>query len=134
MNKRIANRAGFTLIECLVAIVILGIGLVGVVGCLTAALLANRSASDTELAVSIAQDRLEDMRSLGFGAVTYDNYPATSSVPELHSGVQTVEITDSFLGNARLKRVRLGISWHSANRSTSRVEMETVIGNRARHA
>jgi len=129
-----ADIRGFTLIECLAAIVILGIGLVGLIGCLTAALLSNRGASDTDLANAVAQDVIENMRSQGFGAITYANFPATCALPGLHGGLQTIEITSNYLGSARLKRVNVDISWHSANNSTSHLRLETVVGNRARHA
>ena len=134
MTERLRDTRGMTLVECLVAIVILSIGLIGVVGCLTAALVTNHSASDVELASSIAQDTIEDMRSRGFGSITYGEYPATSAVPTLHSGVQTISITDNYLGNARLKRVSVDISWHTMNNSTSHLRLETAVGNRARHS
>jgi len=124
---------GFTLIECLVSIVILGIGLVGVVGCLTAALISNQKASRTQLATAIAQDTIEDMRSRGFGSITYDEFPATSEVPDLPQGTQTIQITDAYGGDPRLKRVAVEISWRSTNGSTSRTRLESVISNRTQH-
>jgi prepilin-type N-terminal cleavage/methylation domain-containing protein len=131
--RRLRNNRGVTLVECLVSIVILGVGLVGVVGCLTAALVTNRCASDTDLATAIAQDAIEDMPSRGFGSIDYDEFPQTSPVSALHGGVQTIEITDNYLGNPRLKRVSVDLAWHSPNNSTSHVRLETAVGNRARH-
>jgi prepilin-type N-terminal cleavage/methylation domain-containing protein len=124
---------GFTLIECLVCIVILGIGLVGVVGCLTAALLSNQKASRTQLAAALVQDTIEDMRSRGLGSITYDEFPATSQVADLPQGTQTIQITDAYGGDPRLKRVAVEVSWRSTNASTARVRMETVVSNRTQH-
>jgi prepilin-type N-terminal cleavage/methylation domain-containing protein len=124
---------GLTLIECLAATAVLAFGLLGVAGCLTAALLANQQASERELAVAIAQDTIEDMRSRGFGGVTAEAFPAASPVPELHSGSRAIAITDGYDGNWRLKHVQVTVSWRVPGGSVRRVAVETVIGNRAGH-
>ncbi len=132
---RLRRRAqGFTLIECLVSVVILGMGLVGVVGCLTVALLSSKKASRIQLATAIAQDTIEDMRSRGFGSIDYDEFPSTTEVPELPGGVKTVEIYDDFDGDPRLKRVVVEVSWRSSASNTARCRLETVISNRTEHA
>jgi prepilin-type N-terminal cleavage/methylation domain-containing protein len=132
--KPFFNRQGLTFIECIVALVILGVGIVGVVGCLTAALISNQKASDLQLATAIAQNTIEDMRSYGFGSVTYDDFPETSEVPELHGGQRAIVITDNHNGEERLKKVEVTVSWRSRNnQQTARVYLETVIGNRATH-
>jgi prepilin-type N-terminal cleavage/methylation domain-containing protein len=132
MIKSYARR-GFTLIECLVSIVILGLGIVGVVGCFTAALLSNQKAEEIQQATAFAQDTLEDMRSRGFGSVTYDEFPATSGVEELHQGVRTIEITDNYRGDVRLKQVAVEISWGGANQSHPSIRLESLISNRTGH-
>jgi prepilin-type N-terminal cleavage/methylation domain-containing protein len=126
-------RRGFTLIECLVAIVILGIGIVGVVGCFTAALLSNKKAEEIQQATAFAQDTIEDMRSRGFGGVTYAEFPASSGVAELHQGVRTIEITDNYGGDVRMKQVAVEISWGGANRSHPSIRLESLITNRTGH-
>lgn len=131
--RRVSRLRGLTLIECLVSVVILGIGLVGVAGCLTSALLINKKASDIQLATAIAQDTIEDMRSRGCGSITYEDFPAVSEVAELPRGVKTIEITDAYGGDARLKRVRVDVSWRAPNASTAHVRLETVVSNRTQH-
>lgn len=130
---------GFTLIECLVSIVLLSIGLVGVIGTLTAALIANQRASDTQLAGAIAQTTIEEMRSLGFGNVTYDDFPATATsatlpdLAELHGAQRTIAIVDSYGGNSRLKKVTVTVSWRGRNGQNSSVMTETIVTNRTGH-
>ena len=143
MNRR-AQR-GFTLIECLVAILILALGIVGIVGCFTAALLSNQKASNLQLATSLAQGIIENMRSYGFGSITYDNFPASinkdttgnedvvnlaEQLSLLHSGVATTTITNNYDGDSRLKHVAVEVSWRSFNASHPKIRLETVISNR----
>jgi prepilin-type N-terminal cleavage/methylation domain-containing protein len=131
--RRHRSCRGFTLAECLVAVVILGVGLVAVVGCLTAALLTGQTANHTAVATAAAQDTLEEMRSRGFGSISYAEFPASSPVAELRQGQRTVEITDSYKGDSRLKKVKVDISWRSRGATTSHVRLETVVSNRAGH-
>jgi prepilin-type N-terminal cleavage/methylation domain-containing protein len=125
--------AGFTLVECLVAIVILAIGLTGAAECLSTALLANQKASRIQLATATAQDTIEDMRSRGFGRITEEEFPASESVPSLPSGQRTIEIIDSYNGNDRLKHISVTVSWRSRHGIVSRVHMGTIVSNRTGH-
>lgn len=56
-------QAGFTLVEVLVAIVVLSFGLLGMVGLQAAALKYNRDARNQSVAVSLARELAEMMRS-----------------------------------------------------------------------
>ena len=133
------NRRGFTLIECMAAILILGVGLVGVVGSMTAALLSNQKASDMQLATSIAQSTIEEMRSQGFGSIAYDDFPANATktteprLADLHAGTRTIVITNSYGGNARLKKVAVTVSWRGRNGAPASITLETVVTNRGGH-
>jgi prepilin-type N-terminal cleavage/methylation domain-containing protein len=147
--KQFSNRRGLTFIECLISLVILGVGIVGVVGCMTAALISNQKASDIQLATAIGQNIIENMRSYGFGSVDYGDFPASinedttgsddveavaEQLSHLHGGLATTAITDNYNGSARLKKVVVVVSWRSRNnQSAARVNLTSVIGNRARH-
>jgi len=130
------NRRGFTLIECIAAVLILGVGLVGVAGSMTAALLSNQKASDMQLAISIAQSTIEEMRSQGFGSVTYDDFPATATqttepeLADLHAGTRTIVITNNYGGNTRLKKVAVTVSWRGRNATPVSITLETIVTNR----
>ena len=127
------RQGGFTLIECVVCIGLLGLGLVAVSGGLTAALLSNQKASHIELATAVAQDTIEEMRSRGFGAIDLVEFPASSPVDGLIGGVRTTEIVTAYDGDPRLKKVTVTVSWRTPGNHTERVRLETVVGNRQGH-
>jgi prepilin-type N-terminal cleavage/methylation domain-containing protein len=130
--KKLRNKNGFTLIECLASILILGIGLVGVIGCMTSALLTNKKASNIQLATAEAQTRIEQMRGRGFGDVTYENFPAETTVSSLPQGQANTEIIDNFNSDERLKKLVVDVSWKSGD-STAHARLETIMTNRTGH-
>jgi prepilin-type N-terminal cleavage/methylation domain-containing protein len=141
MNGRRSGRTprGYTLIECLAAVLILGLGLVGSVGSLTAALLANQKASDTQLATALAQKTIEAMRSEGFGSVNYTDFPASATkttdpdLGALQGGSRTTVITDNYSGDARLKLVTVTVSWRGRTGKAASITLQTVVTNRTGH-
>jgi Tfp pilus assembly protein PilV len=64
------NQAGFTLLEAAIALVILMIIGLGIASLFTYAIQANSSADDRELAMAIAQKRMEWLRTIPFTTQT----------------------------------------------------------------
>ena len=58
----ILNQKGFTLLEVLVAIVIVSIGLLAVAGMQTTAITANASAKDATVAIQLAEEMADRIR------------------------------------------------------------------------
>jgi prepilin-type N-terminal cleavage/methylation domain-containing protein len=61
-QHRPAGAAGFTMIEVLVAALVLGIGLVGIIGMQTTAAIANQRASDLRVGADLAETVLERLK------------------------------------------------------------------------
>ena len=57
---------GFTLIEILIALVILAVSIVFIVGLFANALVASVDAENTTIAMNLAQGRMEEIRNLDF--------------------------------------------------------------------
>src|SRR5678815_1867717 len=78
MHRQIANRRtgnaqrGFTLLEAAIAMVVLMIIGLGIASLFTYAIQANGRADDRELAMTIAQKRLEWLRTIPFTTQTRD--------------------------------------------------------------
>ena len=97
-------RGGFTLIECLVAAVILGVGIAGVAGMFAYASLSEKKAAYMAEARQVAEETLETVRAGGYGvsgepygclavdtprlprssgSLAWQPYPETASSPEM---------------------------------------------------
>ena len=83
---------GFTLVEILVAIVVLSFGVLGVVGMQAAALQSNRSARNQSTAVALGRELADLMRgnkdvalatSSASNPYLIDNYPTAASAPTI---------------------------------------------------
>src|ERR1043165_7614883 len=77
-NNRPRQQAGFTLLEAALSLIILMIIGIGVAPLFTYAIKANSNANDRELAMAIAQKRMEWLRTIPFTAQTRDvafSYP-----------------------------------------------------------
>ncbi len=62
--KVLTNQKGFTLLELLIALVILAIGLLGLAGLHVAAIKGNVSGFKLSTASAVAQERIEDLKAM----------------------------------------------------------------------
>jgi Tfp pilus assembly protein PilV len=69
-RRGISEQHGFTLLEAAIALVILMIIGLGIASLFTYAIKANSSADDRELAMAIAQKRMESLRTIAFTTQT----------------------------------------------------------------
>ncbi len=92
------NRAGFTLIEVLVAISIFSIGLLGLAGLQLTAMKNNKSAHSRTVATIFAQDVADRARANSTEQYEYDGTGAAPSITaacETTAGCTTVQMKDS---------------------------------------
>jgi len=74
------KKNGFTLVEILIALTILGIGLVSVLAYLPSALDASKKAADMTTAALIAQKHIEEIKSASYDDITIADSYDTSGV------------------------------------------------------
>jgi prepilin-type N-terminal cleavage/methylation domain-containing protein len=116
------ERAGFSLIELLMAIVFIGIGVVAVAGLFP---LATKNVNDGKLlstALGRAQEKLEDLEVAGFSSavMTPGNYTDT-----LGTYVRTWAVQDS-VPNDGTKMVTVSVGWPT-NRGGEHVTLVTYV-------
>ena len=127
--KGVRKVAGFSLIECLVAILILGIGVVGVAGMFTYASVSERKATFMAKARQMADDTLEDARVngyAGFSAVSGSRTIATPGLPR-SSGVIAWQPYPTGSGENGLKLVAVNINWQWSKATSGSYRATTLV-------
>jgi len=114
---------GFSLIEVVVAIAIIGVMVVATSTLLQRLPISGREVRDQDLALRIARNEIEVLRAAG-----YDSLPASGSftntlLSSLASSSASLTISDF---NAKTKRVEANVSWRGAL-GTRFVSLTTLI-------
>jgi prepilin-type N-terminal cleavage/methylation domain-containing protein len=107
------RRGGFTLIECLVAAVILGVGIAGVAGMFTYASLSEKKAALMAEARQVAEETLETVRAGGYGVAGEPyGYLAvdTSGLPR-SSGTLAWQPYPDGASSPEMKLVAINLAW-----------------------
>lgn len=122
------NRNGFTLIEILIALTILGIGLVSVLGYLPIALEASKKAADLTISTLIAKKYVEEIKSASFDDITAADAYDTAGVYLIDSdfGNFSYMIAISNPGIANTKDVTINVRWSFKGKDNSET-FETMI-------
>jgi len=144
-NNRYSLQTGFTLLEVLIALVILAVGTVAVIEVQSSFLSASRDSEQRSIAYSVAQAKLEDLRNYQEKS---DFYELTSSstgswdpvtVSYGNSGILTFDFTGSDVaafdsdGNsvgvtstdASYKEISIQVNWNSNSES---IVLSSIIG------
>jgi prepilin-type N-terminal cleavage/methylation domain-containing protein len=127
--RRVAKVAGFSLIECLVAILILGIGVVGVAGMFTCASVSERKASFMAKAREVADDVIEDVRVNGYASLSEASGSreiATPGLPRSH-GVLAWQPYPTGASEGGLKLVAINIDWHWSRATSGSYRAVTLV-------
>jgi prepilin-type N-terminal cleavage/methylation domain-containing protein len=101
-----AARRGFTLVEVLVAVIVMSIALIVLITCFSGAVGIQRKARAHTLAQNTAQSKLETLRSTGWSGLTFGT--TTVAVPGLTNGTMTTTVT---LQAVSLAKIRVRVEW-----------------------
>jgi type IV pilus assembly protein PilV len=127
--KDARKMGGFSLIECLVAIVILGIGVVGVAGMFTYASVSEKKASFMAKAREVADDAIEDVRVNGYAGFSGTSGSRTIATPGLprSTGVIAWQPYPSAGSDTGLKLVAININWHWSRATSGKYRAVTLV-------
>jgi type IV pilus modification protein PilV len=74
INRQTRTRAGFSLVEIMVALVVISVGLIAIVGLIPQGIQASRSAADNTIVATIVHDVFNTMRCQPFTTVNLTAY------------------------------------------------------------
>ena len=115
------NNSGFTLMEVLVAMVILSVGLLGTAALTTKIINSNKLSNMISTATVLAQDKMEEINRLGYSnAVSETKAPVSS--PYAHYEREVIVTPNS--PAVGMKTVTVTAHWDSGNSS---VELKTIL-------
>jgi type IV pilus assembly protein PilV len=120
------SQHGFTLLEVLVAIVILTIGLLGTAGLTTGVIRGNHYSKNITSATAAGQTLLESVKSSGYTNATSANFPNDSVTMGGMTFIRTTTITNSSPA-ANMKTVSVTVSWTESNNTARSVNLQTIL-------
>ena len=126
------RRSGFTLMECLVAAVILGIGVVGVAGMFVYAGVSERKAAYLGQARELAHQTLEEVRSQGYTFFAQPSGLTTVSTPGLprSNGVLAWQPYPDSSSEQGLKLVSVNLTWDWAGPTGGKYYVTTLVSEK----
>lgn len=94
-RKQIVDSSGFTMVEIITSIVIMGIIIPSVAYALTSLAVVDHEARDKTLANFIAQNKIETLRSVGYNGLTPGTVSFTSNLPNTMGSPKNASYTVS---------------------------------------
>jgi len=120
------SQIGFTLLEVLVAIVILTIGLLGTAGLTTGVIRGNHYSKNVTSATAAGQTMLESVKSSGYTNATSANFPNDTVTMGGMTFTRTTTITNSSPA-ANMKTVSVTVSWTESKNTARSVNLQTIL-------
>lgn len=118
--KQRSNLSGFSLIELMVAVVILAIALIGIFLAFNSAWMGMANARDRTVATNYAREAMENVKNMDFELVTHVNLGASEPVGAKFTRV--IVVTEESIN---LKKVETKVLWK--NRQDQDVSVETSM-------
>lgn len=130
IDRKLSHK-GFSLIELMVAVAILGMAIFGIFNAYSVGFMGMVDARNVTVATNYARKEMENLKNMSFDSliVTDPGEQEGFDIPDQikFSGTKTIEIWNE---NVDLKKVTTIIRWVDRNEQTKTVMLETLIYNR----
>ena len=126
LNKSYASDDGFTMMEVLIAIVLLTVGLLGMAALTTGIINGNTHSRRLTTATTLAQDKIEDVRRLGSSnmpsadTTTTEDYNTITNYPLFKRTTATAVNSPA----SNMKTITITVYWDSDSHSVS---LQTIL-------
>lgn len=119
------RRKAFSLVEVLAAAAIFATVMLLVFGTFQLALRLTRQARETTIAVNLAEQMVDSIRSTQFDSITLNATPSAVATSKLPAGF-TKTYVSIYGGNARIKEVRVVVYWQTRPESNP-ISLTTLV-------
>jgi type IV pilus assembly protein PilV len=116
--RKFINNNGFTLIEVLVAMVILSIGLLGTAALITGIINSNKLSNRITTATVLAQDKMEEIKRIG-----YSSGNETRALLPPDNKYEREVVVDDNIPADNMKTVTVTVYWESSKS----VSLKTIL-------
>jgi prepilin-type N-terminal cleavage/methylation domain-containing protein len=117
------NNKGFTLVESLIAIVLLSIGILGL-SAMTIGTIQGLTFSDKQtIAMTLARDRLEQIKQAGYVNATSEPYNTPAGYEQFQRRVDVTNNTPQ----PNTRTIVVTVAWQDSAGSSRQVVLRTVI-------
>jgi type IV pilus modification protein PilV len=123
---------GFTLVECTIALLIIMVAMVGVASFYIYAVTYNSGTTDRAMALAVAQQRMERLRSVPFTDASLNATTSTGTSETVtsygHSFSVTTVVTDTNVvsGTPRLKRITITVAPQGGSATWARTAVVVI--------
>ena len=122
--KTIPGQSGFTVIEVLITLFMIGASLV-LFQATTNSIILNRQGGYKEIALRIADKKIQTIRTTPFASIPASGSFADPALASLPNGQANLTVTDA---SATLKDVTVTVSWtHYTGTGTSEIKLQTYV-------
>jgi prepilin-type N-terminal cleavage/methylation domain-containing protein len=116
VHRLIKRHKGFTLLEILLTLLLFSAGIVAIAGLFGTSLDSSLDTENTEIAVNLAQRRMEEICNKTYDSITVPVYEAKAQINSFPLFQRSVTVTES---PADLKQVTVTVFWNFKNKEVS---------------
>ena len=126
MKKTGQNASGFTLMEVLIAIVLMAVGLLGMAALTGGIMRGNNHSSDLTTATVLAQEKIEDIRRIGYYATPGSDTTTTEAYGTISGFSRFKRTTQTDVDNptSNMKAITVTVFWDTDAKS---VTLKTLL-------